>query len=65
MLTLLREAKMLQQHVEPVVGQPTAGKQEVRGHLYHLGSLTGIQPQQQATGIINTRDVPFQTFHHH
>lgn len=65
MLTLLRETKLLQQHVEPIAGQPVAGYHGVRGHLGCLGSLTGIQPEELTAGLIKTGDVPFQTFHHH
>jgi len=63
-LTLLGETKLLQQHVEPIVGQPAAGQRGFRGHLGYLGSLTGIQPEEQTAGLIKTGDVPFQTFHH-
>lgn len=65
MLTLLREPKLLQQHVEPVAGQPAAAEHGVRGHLGYLGSLTRIQPEKQTAGLVQTGDVPFQTFHHH
>lgn len=64
-LTLLGETELLQQHVEPIAGQPAAGQHGVRGHLGYLGSLTGIQPQEQTPGLIKGGDVPFQTFHHH
>ncbi|TNN70536.1 hypothetical protein EYF80_019271 [Liparis tanakae] len=63
-LTLLGETQLLQQHVEPVVGQPAAGQRGFRGHLGYLGRLTGIQPEEQTAGLVKTGDVPLQTFHH-
>lgn len=65
MLTLLRETQLLQQHVEPIAGQPIAGQHGVRGHLSYPSSLRGIQPQEQTAGLIKIQDVPLQTFHHH
>lgn len=65
MLTLLGETQLLQQHVEPIAGQPAAGCRGFGGHLCYLGGLTGIQQEEQTAGLIKAGDVPFQTFHHH
>lgn len=63
-LTLFRQPELLQQHVEPVVGQSCAGYHEVRVQCGNLYGLASIKPQEETAGLIKAGDVPFQPLHH-